>query len=530
MEQQQQQGIHPRILEPITRLLQQGGGGGDEGEDEGRQQEQQHRLVIFDAGDVSRQSVQYLVDFLQGDSTQHQVVTELCIFGVRLLRPPDGGLNVMIGLFSNTTTLSKVTVMSTGSDFGTVDNLLQLFRAIETNRSITDLTILGFGDQQGTTLLGNCASGWLLNKQRLTLRSYLSAENIRAMQPSLRSSRNIKELCVSLCGLRDEGIRLIADALVGNTTMHAFDCSANQISPTGLPSITQLLESTHLRKINFGYNGGLDVCVFDDLAAMQDFARALSQSQYLEVLHIPLRFTPSSVAAMIFQALESNMVLEEIRFGLFKNPTQSFDHIIESLPRVKGLKRLHLDDLDVLLRHSSFLPALRPNPSIEELVSVKYYAHRTGLNVNGFAEHREGAMAASSIVSRNRSLRRAISLLALQPRTALPIRCKSGIWCNVFERFTSTINQVSSNNITTSASSGASAIFKIVQARPAILEYQLQRPSVVVSAVTIRGVSQQGSTQRSQPNNNNDGIGSRSKKSLEQVASRGAQQKRQRQS
>jgi hypothetical protein len=64
-------------------------------------------------------------------------------------------------------------------------------------------------------------------------------------------------------------------------------------------------------------------------------------------------------------------------------------------------------------------------------------------------EPREVDMAVNNILARNRSMRRAAALLQLQP---LPIRSKSGLWYKTFGNF------------------------KILQARPVIMENQLKRP------------------------------------------------------
>jgi Leucine Rich repeat len=76
-------------------------------------------------------------------------------------------------------------------------------------------------------VLGNLLASLMHNVPQLR-RLYcdstaLCAEGVCALQPALRVNRTIKELDLSCCRLRDEGIRLISDALAGKTTMYALD-------------------------------------------------------------------------------------------------------------------------------------------------------------------------------------------------------------------------------------------------------------------------------------------------------------------
>jgi hypothetical protein len=58
----------------------------------------------------------------------------------------------------------------------------------------------------------------------------------------------LKELALGGCRLGDEGIRIIADALVGNTIMETLDICSNDITCTSLDtSIMRLLLSTKLK-------------------------------------------------------------------------------------------------------------------------------------------------------------------------------------------------------------------------------------------------------------------------------------------
>jgi hypothetical protein len=110
--------------------------------------------------------------------------------------------------------------------------------------------------------------------------------------------------------------------------------------------------------------------------------------------------------------------------------------------------------------HRQFLPAIQQNTSLVEL---------PGLNTDDFyysvfsEDHFKVPviMVINNILDRNRAMYRADLLLALQPRAGMPIRSRSGIWYMAFGKLAKGIG---------GAYIGVSAIFKILQARPAILE------------------------------------------------------------
>jgi Leucine Rich repeat len=104
----------------------------------------------------------------------------------------------------------------------------------------------------------------------------LDVEGARAFQPALRANRTLKQLHLGGCYLEDDGIRLIADALVGNTTMDSLNINWNFITPVGLRDITRMIESMRFQTMNFAFdNGG----IFDDQDATQHFVFALQQKK-----------------------------------------------------------------------------------------------------------------------------------------------------------------------------------------------------------------------------------------------------------
>jgi hypothetical protein len=67
----------------------------------------------------------------------------------------------------------------------------------------------------------------------------------------------------------------------------------------------------------------------------------------------------------------------------------------------------------------NFIFTLNQNTSLEVI---------TGLDLEEYPQHRDAIMTVDIILTRNRILKQANTLLALQPRNGLPIGSKSGIW------------------------------------------------------------------------------------------------------
>jgi Leucine Rich repeat len=127
--------------------------------------------------------------------------------------------------------------------------------------------------------LGNLLSGLLRNMPQLQRwdceSNHLCAEGVRSFQPVLRTNRTLRKLNLSRCQVDDFGIRLIADALVGNTTMDTLDVSLNLIIDVGLADITHMIEPTQLKMIRLFYNPGL----FNNRDATQQFVSTLEQKK-----------------------------------------------------------------------------------------------------------------------------------------------------------------------------------------------------------------------------------------------------------
>jgi Leucine Rich repeat len=365
---------------------------------------------------------------------------------------------------------------------------VQLLAAFQTNRTVTDLGICRVHNLEDA-LLGASLSGLAQNMtqlQRLDCRCCrLRSVGIRAFllpieSPGVRFAITLKELCLSSCELGDEGIRLIADALVGNTTIEILSIQSNGITSVSLAEISRICESTtRLQTIDFGYNHR----VFDNENATQHFARFISRSGILKTLAVynvlPL---PAHAFASIFQALESNTVLEELSLGQLRE--QSIDQLIQSLPQMKNIKVLNCRGVFNLLFHAEFWPALHRNTSLQ--VFAGFTSNPQRLQTHQPSVRNDITVKdVSTILTRNHALHHANAILQPSPHPerrgmVTVLRLHSGVWQEAIVK------------LATRNPFGSSAIFHILQQRPGLLEPRLPRPPSQSHAAGATGSSSQG--------------------------------------
>jgi hypothetical protein len=106
----------------------------------------------------------------------------------------------------------------------------------------------------------------------------------RAMQPGLRSNRNLQILDLSSCYSYDEGFHLIVEALVGNTTMEVLGICYEHVGTTLnalVDDINRLVEFAQMKAIRFGAFNRL---IFYAANFVQRFVSVLSRHTSLEEL------------------------------------------------------------------------------------------------------------------------------------------------------------------------------------------------------------------------------------------------------
>jgi Leucine Rich repeat len=131
------------------------------------------------------------------------------------------------------------------------------------------------------------------------------------MQPGLQSNRTLRELNLFGCAIGDEGIRLIADALVGNTTMDALGIGMNDITFDGLDDITRLLESPRLKKLDMQSN----YTAIRNEASTQRFATVLTRHEFLMKLDISQCELGNAGLRIIARGLVGNTTMESLNIS-----------------------------------------------------------------------------------------------------------------------------------------------------------------------------------------------------------------------
>jgi hypothetical protein len=210
----------------------------------------------FDDNDdprIDRRSWEHLIHVLEREQSsrgkKQPVKHHLKLKNVKLPGnwnyPSDGSLDVLRSFFARSdTTVTRVTLWE--CDFGTAQEASLLLAAFRTNRTVTDLCIKGIDKLRGAAF-GNSLSGLLQNMSQLERLDSAFCDwdglTLRALLPGLRSNRTLKQLTLTGWWLRDEGMRLCADALVGNTTMEVMGFRYNYLTSNGLDDIMRMIES-----------------------------------------------------------------------------------------------------------------------------------------------------------------------------------------------------------------------------------------------------------------------------------------------
>jgi hypothetical protein len=279
--------------------------------------------------------------------------------------------------------------------------------------------------------------------------------------------------------------------------------------------LTRLLQPTRASPIErYRSNLGLDG-VDNNPEARRDFQLTLGTNQFIQRLSLTMAVS-SSVAAMIFQALEhptSSSTLESLVLGKIikrdgSDGNDDLQNIMASLAVIKRLTELTLAGLNqhwnvlldhhdqpwkVLLENGRLLHAMYKNSSLLQL---------GGLNETFYPlEQYALDIAKINMMCQTNAL--------LKPRHRFRIRLigpNSGIWYQAMaklgtaRRSSTASNQqgndvvvdnenegggvqpINNNNNNIVIYPGASAIFKIFQHRPMIVERQVRRPADVAAA------------------------------------------------
>jgi Leucine Rich repeat len=213
--------------------------------------------------------------------------------------------------------------------FGSQQDVEQLLAAFHTNRTIMDLTIVKIGYVNGWAL-GACLSALLLNMPNLQRLAFSVGDSFvhfgvygfRALQPGLRVNTTLKELDLSYCYATNKGLRLLADALVGNTTMTVLDITANEIDTNGLTDIMRILASTCLKTL-LGYDNRMEASRATEVL---NFLKVLGNNTSIQELQISGLETEHHDFAMFVCARNKSLSHAELLLARLSLPQHQQQH------------------------------------------------------------------------------------------------------------------------------------------------------------------------------------------------------------
>jgi hypothetical protein len=340
-------------------------------------------------------------------------------------------------------------------------------------RHKTNLTILGFKtcnvriEDMGTLLLSGSSRGG-----------------------SLRLLRKLKFYD---CAIGDAGVGIIHQAIGGEGGNHLplleeLSVNRNGITSVGLRLLAELDPSVlpHLRKLDLGWNQGL----LNDLDCTRLFVQNMLLSKDMVLKELGIRWCGQHTPVFIAACENKRNKLQMLDIGQSWETAQPIiDQLIESLPHMNSLKSFDLNPELLFGGHNgpAVMAALRENSSIVKLVPS--FDAPTRHHIALLLHRSQGLEHADTL------------LLPMQPNMGMPIHSKSGIWYMAFEKLSQSVRanvlikkdlycvdryrrgireeqSDDRNGGNPAVYTGASAVFKIFQKRPAILEKQLKRPPV----------------------------------------------------
>jgi hypothetical protein len=254
--------------------------------------------------------------------------------------------------------------------------------------------------------------------------------------------------------------------------MDVLNVGTNRITPVGMDDITRLLESSWLKKLFMGSNKA----AFKNEASTQRFARVLARHQFLKLLDLCSCELGNDGIQIIVDGLVGNQIMDFL--GI------QYNHItcvgLTNITRLVESTQLRTIDFRVNLG------VFDDADATQHFVTTLQYKMSTVQDFNRY--HRESLFEQETCdiiersLLRNKQLNRVNLLLAPTPHVqqqnhnheAAMMMYKT--WHKAIAKFA-----------TVPDNAGASAIFKLIQARPALLETRLQRPAAAAAVVSSHG-------------------------------------------
>jgi hypothetical protein len=150
--------------------------------------------------------------------------------------------------------------------------------------------------------------------------------------------KTLKQLHLEGCYPGDDIFRLIADGLVGNTTMDALNIYSSNATSASLYDITRMIQSTQLKTIGFLWHSD----ILNDQDATKHFVSTLQQkkSSVQELPNWTYHYFPTGTYAIIENSLKRNKQLNRAALLLVPPPPQQQQHE-HTTSSIKMLKISH---------------------------------------------------------------------------------------------------------------------------------------------------------------------------------------------
>jgi Ran GTPase-activating protein (RanGAP) involved in mRNA processing and transport len=167
-----------------------------------------------------------------------------------------------------------------------------------------------------------------------------NAAAVRSIADGVRSNTTLKQLDLSRCGLDDQGISVLADALANrNDSIVELDLSCNEITSVGIRALVEdsMGAMKTLTKLCLGYN-------FIRSEGATILADALGRNAMPSVNRLDLGWCgidDDGVVALV-SALEQNTSLQILNFQRNHFAERGFMALAESLPNIKGLHKIDI--------------------------------------------------------------------------------------------------------------------------------------------------------------------------------------------
>jgi Leucine Rich repeat len=252
----------------------------------------------------------------------------------------------------------------------------------------------------------------------------------------------------------------------------------NHISSSGLDDITRILESTRIQKIDLQHYRGL----FNVEASTQHFARVLSRHEFLKDLNLCRCQFGDGGIHIIANALDGNTIMEvlNIRWNEITSVgLADIARLIEStcLKKINLLNHALFSDGNA---NQQFIAKLLKNAMVQELLGDPAAGELHDTTSNVCARHKcfnHVNLLLAPLLPDHHQQQQNYETTTMMLKTCHRAIAKFAM------------------NGPRGINSGASAIYKLFQARPQLLEKRLRRSSAAVAATTT-AVSQEQKRQR----------------------------------